>query len=274
MRWLHITAGFILTLCTFSPSFAQRKTTSKKPVAKKTAVRRTPAKRIVKDIPGTRVLITTDSGAMIVRLYDSTPLHRDNFIAKVNEGFYDSLLFHRVINRFMIQGGDPLSKNAQPGQMLGMGSAPGEQIPAEFRQTLFHKKGVLAAARDNNPQMASSNCQFYIVQGKPYSDSELNLVQVRTGRIFTPQERETYKTLGGTPSLDQKYTVYGEVEMGINVIDKIVSVPTTMPGDRPVGDIRMKMKVLSEEEYKEIEKSMAPPKPKVSPKKYVRKRTR
>jgi cyclophilin family peptidyl-prolyl cis-trans isomerase len=272
MRWLSFTAAFLLTFCIATTAFAQKKST-KKPVRKAITTRKVPAKSVIKDIPGTRVLITTDSGNMVIRLYDSTPLHRDNFVTKVNQGFYDSLLFHRVINGFMIQGGDPDSRNAQSGQMLGMGSAPGDRIPAEFRSTLFHKKGALAAARDNNPEMASSNCQFYLVQGKLYTDEQLNIMQVQTGRVFTPEERAAYKTLGGTPFLDQRYTVYGEVEAGLNIIDKIASVPTA-PGDRPLSDMHMKMRVLSEEEYKEIEKGMMPAKPKAPAKKYVRKRSR
>jgi cyclophilin family peptidyl-prolyl cis-trans isomerase len=193
----------------------------------------------------TRVLITTDSGTMVVALYDSTPLHRDNFVSKVTEGFYDSLLFHRVINGFMIQGGDPASKNAAPGQPLGGGSAPGEQIPAEFRTTLYHKKGVLAAARTQNPEKASSNCQFYIVQGRKYMPTELG--------NMSDAKKKSYSTIGGTPMLDGEYTVYGEVVMGLDVIDKIASVPTArspqMLRDRPVGDIRMYMKILSPEDY-------------------------
>ncbi|MES2777064.1 MAG: peptidylprolyl isomerase [Bacteroidota bacterium] len=217
---------------------------TKKPI-KKPVVKSAPAKPVApKKIPGTRVLVMTDSGNMVIRLYDSTPLHRDNFIAKVNEGFYDSLMFHRVIRGFMIQGGDPNSKNAKPGEMLGMGSAPGDRIPAEFRPYLFHKKGVLAAARDGNPEKASSNCQFYIVQGKKYTDPEL-------GMYGMPADQKlVYKTLGGTPMLDQGYTVYGEVEIGLNVIDKIAGVPTSgPPTDRPNNDVRMKMKVLSDEEF-------------------------
>ena len=271
MRFFSLITVSVCLLCTVFTATAQRKTAPRKSVTKKNFVHKMPVKAVVKDIPGTRVLLTTDSGQMVIRLYDSTPLHRDNFITKVNEGFYDSLLFHRVINGFMLQGGDPISRNAPPGQMLGAGSAPGERIPAEFRPGLFHKKGVLAAARDQNPEMASSNCQFYIVQGKPMTDEQLNILQLQTGRIFTPEEREAYKTVGGTPFLDQKYTVYGEVEAGMNVIDKIASVPTA-PGDRPIGDIRMKMKVLSEEEYKEVEKGIMPSKPVV--KKIVRRRTR
>jgi cyclophilin family peptidyl-prolyl cis-trans isomerase len=198
---------------------------------------------VAKKIPGIRVKLTTDSGIIVIRLYDSTPLHRDNFVKLVNAGFYDSLLFHRVIRDFMIQGGDPLSKNAEQGQMLGMGGGDMERIPAEFRTTLFHKKGVLAAARDGNPERASSACQFYLVQGRKYSDDELNMMETQMGSKLSAAKRLAYKTIGGTPFLDMNYTVFGEVEKGLEVIDKIASVPTA-PGDRPLGDIRMKMEVV------------------------------
>lgn len=226
-----------------------------KKTVKKMAVKATPARpATLKKMAGTRVMIMTDSGNMVIRLYDSTPLHRDNFIAKVKEGFYDSLLFHRVMSGFMIQGGDPNSKHAQPGEMLGMGSAPGDRIPAEFRPTLFHKKGVLAAARDGNPEKASSNCQFYIVQGKKMTDQELDNMGMQTGNPMPAAQKLAYKTLGGTPFLDQNYTVYGEVEIGMNVIDKIASVPTA-PGDRPLTDVRMQIKVLSDEEFNTLWKT-------------------
>ena len=190
-----------------------------------------------------RVKITTDSGVMIVKLYDSTPLHRDNFVKLVQQGFYDSLMFHRVIPTFMIQGGDPVSKHAQPGQMLGNGGDDMQRIPAEFRQTLFHRKGVLAAARDNNPEKASSACQFYIVEGKTYSDAELDMMEQRTGRKYSAEQRLAYKTVGGTPFLDQNYTVFGEVISGMDVIGKISHVPQNQ-SNRPLGDIRMKMEVI------------------------------
>jgi cyclophilin family peptidyl-prolyl cis-trans isomerase len=190
-----------------------------------------------------KVKITTDSGVIIVKLYDSTPLHRDNFAKLVSEKFYDSLIFHRVINNFMIQGGDPQSKNAQPGQMLGSGGGEMARIPAEFNKTLIHKKGVLAAARDGNPEKASSACQFYLVQGNKLTDQQLDGVEMRTGVKYTPAQRLTYKTIGGTAFLDQDYTVFGEVIKGLNVIDKIASVPTA-PGDRPIGDVRMKMEII------------------------------
>ena len=208
----------------------------------------------VKTVPppkpkGRMVQLTTDFGVMVIRLYDSTPLHRDNFIKLVQQGFYDSLMFHRVINQFMIQGGDPNSKNAGPGEMLGAGSAPGDRIPAEFAPNLFHKKGVLAAARDMNPQKASSNCQFYIVQGKPYTDDELNGMecQQREQNIsfrFSDAQRNAYKTIGGTPFLDQNYTVFGEVIKGIEVLDKIAAVQCD-GNNRPLQDVRMKMKMLN-----------------------------
>ncbi len=224
----------------------------KKPVTKKAPVKKAAAKKpVVKKVanapklirvPGTRVKITTDSGVIVIRLYDKTPKHRDNFIKLANEHFFDSLLFHRVISEFMIQGGDPLSKNAPPGTMLGSGDV-GYTIPAEFDTSLFHKKGALAAARTNNPEKASSGCQFYIVQGKKYSDGDLNMIEMQTGIKFSPAKKNIYKTIGGTPFLDMNYTVFGEVESGLEVIDKIASVQKGM-GDRPVGDVRMYIEVI------------------------------
>lgn len=190
-----------------------------------------------------RVRISTDSGVMIVKLYDSTPLHRDNFIKLVQRGFYDSLLFHRVIPQFMIQGGDPDSKYAQPGVMLGNGGDTMPRIPAEFRDSLIHKKGVLAAARDGNPEKASSACQFYLVEGKVWTDQELDRLGPGRGRSFTPAEREIYKTIGGTPNLDGGYTVFGEVESGMEVISKISHLPRD-GNNRPIVDIRMKMEIV------------------------------
>ncbi len=193
--------------------------------------------------PGIRVKITTDSGVILVRLYDSTPLHRDNFVTLVKKRFYDSLLFHRVIQGFMIQGGDPQSKNAVAGAMLGNGGDDMERIPAEFRSTLFHKRGVLAAARDGNPQKASSACQFYLVQGRKMTDQELDKAEAATGRKYSITERMIYKNIGGTPWLDGGYTVFGEVEFGLDVIDKIAGVPKD-GNDRPIGDVHMKMEVV------------------------------
>ena len=169
------------------------------------------------------VLLETNFGDIVVRLSDSTPLHRDNFLKLVKVHYYDSVLFHRVIKNFMIQGGDPNSKQAIAGQTLGNGG-PSYKIPAEFRSTLFHKKGVIAAARDNNPEKASSGSQFYIVQGKIFTDAGLDSTEKFRlgGRKIPEYQREVYKTIGGTPHLDQNYTVFGEVVHGMDVVDKIV----------------------------------------------------
>lgn len=188
------------------------------------------------------VQITTDFGVMKVKLYNATPQHRDNFIKIVQAGFYDSLLFHRVIQGFMIQGGDPLSKNAPPGQMLGNGDI-GYTIPAEFVDSIFHKKGTLCAARTENPEKASSGCQFYIVQGQKYTPEQLTMMEMQRHLTLNDAQKNIYMTLGGTPMLDHLYTVFGEVIEGLDVIDKIAAVQTA-PGDRPVQDVRMYMKVV------------------------------
>jgi cyclophilin family peptidyl-prolyl cis-trans isomerase len=188
------------------------------------------------------VLIQTSMGDIVVRMSDSTPLHRDNFLKLVKVGFYDSVLFHRVIKDFMIQGGDPDSKTAPAGKPLGSGG-PGYRVPAEFRQTLFHKKGVIAAARDGNPEKASSGCQFYIVQGKTFTDTELDGIEAGRlqGRKIPAAQREVYKTIGGTPHLDQEYTVFGEVVKGLDVVDKIAAVATSKrpDRDRPLADVKI-----------------------------------
>ncbi len=235
-----------LTMFSLTLNAQVKKPAVKKAPAKKgsVAVKKTsaPAVKTVAKIPGTRVKITTDSGVMIIRLYDKTPLHRDNFIKLVKEHFFDSLLFHRIIQGFMIQGGDPDSKYAQPGQQLGSGDV-GYTIPAELDSSLIHKKGARAAARTSNPAKASSGCQFYIVQGKTWSDQELSMFEMQKGSKYTPAQRALYKTVGGTAQLDMNYTVFGEVESGLNVIDKIASVPKH-PGDRPVGDVHMYMELI------------------------------
>jgi peptidyl-prolyl cis-trans isomerase B (cyclophilin B) len=193
------------------------------------------------------VLIVTSLGDMVVKLYNETPLHRDNFATKVKAGFYDSLLFHRVINNFMIQGGDPTSKHAKTGDELGEESAPGENIPAEFRtdQNVYHKRGVLAAARDDNPEKSSSNCQFYIVQRKVWRPSQLDSAIVKRNLVLNETQKKIYTTLGGTPHLDGGYTVYGELELGFDVLDKIATTKTNK-ANRPESDVRMKMFLLNE----------------------------
>lgn len=184
--------------------------------------------------------ISTDFGTMKVMLYNSTPKHRDNFIKLAKEGFYDGLLFHRVINGFMIQGGDPDSRNASPGQQLGMGG-PGYLIDAEIGSP--HLRGTLAAAQAPNPQKRSSGSQFYLVQGQPMTDEALDEMERRKNIVYSPAQRQLYKEIGGTPFLDNDYTVFGEIVEGLEVIDKIANVPTG-DGDRPVEDVKMTIKIL------------------------------
>lgn len=181
------------------------------------------------------VLISTSLGDMKVKLYDATPKHRDNFLKLAQENFYDSLLFHRVIPNFMIQGGDPLSKNAAPGVPLGSGDI-GYTIPAEFVDSLFHKKGAICAARTENPEKASSGCQFYIVQGQVLTNEQVTMMEQQRGIILSEKQKQLYTTVGGSPWLDKGYTVFGEVIEGLDVIDKIAAVKTA-PGDRPLQDV-------------------------------------
>lgn len=196
------------------------------------------------------VEITTSFGVMVAKLYNQTPLHRDNFIKLIKQGFYDSLLFHRVIKEFMIQGGDPTSKYAADTSNVGGGSVPGEKISAEIMPSIYHKKGALAAARDGNPAKASSNCQFYIVQGKKSDSAQLQGVYDKRVKVANPAfqfssiQKEVYGRIGGTPQLDQSYTVFGEVVSGLDIIDKIAAV-ATKPGDRPVENVRMKIRLLN-----------------------------
>lgn len=200
-----------------------------------------------------KVRIETSQGVIVVKLFNETPMHRDNFVKLVKERFYDGVLFHRVIADFMIQGGDPDSKTAKPNASLGNGDV-GYTIPAEFKTpAIYHKKGALAAAREGdgvNPQKASSGCQFYIVEGKTFTDAELSTMEA--GKIaryginslndstfrFSAEARAVYRTRGGTPHLDGNYTVFGEVTEGIDVVEKISKVKTNA-SDRPVEDVRV-----------------------------------
>lgn len=184
-----------------------------------------------------KVIMETNRGTIELELFDETPKHRDNFVKLAEEGFYDGLLFHRVIKDFMIQGGDPESKNAPAGKMLGNGSL-GYRVDAEFNKDLIHKKGALAAARDNNPEKASSSCQFYIVVGKQYDDKSLDQMEKQAGITYTAEQRAIYKTEGGTPFLDNNYTVFGQVTKGIEVVEDIIVQPTHQ-GDRPKEDMRI-----------------------------------
>ena len=243
-----------------------------------------------------KVQIETDFGIIKIRLYDETPLHRDNFIKLVNDGVYTDLLFHRVIQGFMIQGGDPVSKNAEPGKRLGEGDL-GYTIPAEFNPKFFHHRGVLAAAREGdqaNPEKRSSASQFYILQGKVFRSGELDtlLVNLTEGRkvklfqdkvkkvkdelnklnsegkqneltarlnqikaevsaedaalppfTFSEEQRTAYTTVGGYPSLDNNYTIFGEVIEGLEVLDKIAAQATDQ-FNRPLQDIRFRITML------------------------------
>ncbi len=185
-----------------------------------------------------KILISTEYGDMTAILYNETPQHRDNFVKITKEGWYDDSPFHRIIKQFMIQGGMNADGRRDPGYT----------VPAEFVPEYCHKKGALAAARmaDNvNPQKASSGSQFYIVEGKPVSDTDLNNLETRSGVTYSDEQREVYKTVGGTPFLDQNYTVYGEVIEGLEVIDKLAAVETA-PGDKPVKDVTMKITILEE----------------------------
>jgi cyclophilin family peptidyl-prolyl cis-trans isomerase len=190
---------------------------------------------------GKDIEMVTDRGTMILRLSDSTPLHRDSFIRLVKSGFYNGITFHRVIQGFMIQAGDPRTKKTKDSSFRSS-----NRIPAEIRQELFHKKGVLAAAREgdaSNPKRASSYSQFYLVQGRIFTDFSLDSTETYrlNGRKLPAAHREVYKTLGGAPHLDQNYTIFGEVVSGIEVIDIIAAVKTTGKegGDRPLQDIRI-----------------------------------
>ncbi len=188
------------------------------------------------------VELITDKGTIFLRLSDSTPLHRDNFLRLVKTGYYDGILFHRVIQHFMIQAGDPSSKTTSQTLALGNGS-PGYTIPAEIRKSLYHKKGALAAARtgDNvNPEKASSGSQFYIVQGKMFTDAGLDSVETfrLNGKKLPGTHREVYKKMGGTPHLDQNYTVFGEVIKGLEVVDSIAAVKKDNR-DRPIENVKI-----------------------------------
>ncbi len=187
------------------------------------------------------VLISTDLGDMTVVLYNETPEHRDNFLRLAKEGFYNDLLFHRVIDGFMIQAGDPHSRGAASGERLGSGG-PGYTVVAEIQDGLFHQKGALSAARQGdqvNPEKRSSGSQFYVVQGRRWSEQELDMMAQNRGIEFSAEQIEKYTTVGGTPHLDNEYTVFGQVIAGLDVIDKIAAVRTG-PGDRPVEDVAIK----------------------------------
>ena len=208
------------------------------------------------------VLLETTEGNIRIELYNKTPLHRDNFMKLVKMQVYDSLLFHRVIKDFMIQGGDLNSKHAQPGQRLGSGDLD-YTIEPEFRlPQIFHRRGVVAAAREPdevNPEQRSGACQFYIVWGRVFNDVNIGRVQERLdtmthGKVqLTPEMVEVYKTVGGAPHLDGQYTVFGEVTEGLAVVDKIQQAATDR-FNRPYNDIRIIKATITKDPFKPAEK--------------------
>ncbi len=191
-----------------------------------------------------KVQVQTEYGNMTIELFNTTPQHRDNFVKLVKEGFYDDLLFHRVMQSFMIQGGDPQSKGAAPGARLGTGG-PGYTIPAEIQH--YHYKGRLSAARQPdsvNPEMASSGSQFYIVQGSPVSSNRLDAMASSKGLSYSEEAKNIYTSVGGRPDLDAAYTVFGQVTEGLDVIDKIAAVQVDQY-NRPFQDVKMKIVLLN-----------------------------
>ncbi len=188
-----------------------------------------------------KVVFETSLGNMVFTLYDETPFHCENFTKLVNEGYYNNQLFHRVIKNFMIQAGDPDSKNAQPAQVLGRGG-PSYTIPAEFVPSYYHKCGALAAARQPdqvNPKKESSGSQFYIVQGRVFSEAELNAMSQQGMHIpFSKEQIEAYSTIGGSPHLDYEYTVFGELTQGFDVLENIAITPVDR-NNRPLTDVRI-----------------------------------
>lgn len=204
------------------------------------AVAQKPVNHKVTPAKGATVEMTTTEGKIVLLLYDATPLHRDNFLKLVKNGTYEGLLFHRVIKNFMIQGGDPTSRDAKPGKPLGDGTL-GYTVPAEIKPGLFHKRGALCAARqgDNvNPKRESSASQFYIVQGQVWDNATLDMMEQRFGKKISPEQRKLYTTVGGTPHLDGEYTVFGEVVDGMDVVDRIAAAECDRM-DRPVKDVRI-----------------------------------
>jgi len=204
------------------------------------------------------VEVKTPKGNMYVRLYDETPQHRDNFLKLAGEGFYNGTTFHRIIKSFMIQGGDPYSKNPAMADMAGTGG-PGYNVPAEINPTLFHKKGALAAARQGdaiNPEKKSSGSQFYIVHGNTYNANQIESLEKRIQYAkpnfsWSAEQKDAYAKLGGTPQLDGDYTVFGEVVKGFEVLDAIAKIPT-VPGDRPVESTHMEMTILDVENLESL----------------------
>lgn len=203
------------------------------------------------------VRIKTSYGNCIIRLYNETPKHRDNFVKLVKSGLLNQTLFHRIIQNFMIQGGDPDSKNALPGIELGNGGLK-YKIDAEFNNSLFHKRGVLAAARESddiNPKKQSSATQFYIVEGKRYTNEEMDKLETTRLKGFKIPEsqRAVYSSVGGTPQLDHNYTVFGEVVTGLDMVDLIAPLQKDAR-NRPLKDVPITIELLSKRQCKQLDK--------------------
>lgn len=235
-------AGLLIIIAVLFPT---RGLSQKNPIQDSVKVDDPPVVPIRKRDRKKDVEMITSRGTLVLRLSDSTPLHQSNFIRLVKSHYLEGMLFHRVIKGFMIQSGDPNSKSALAGQALGNGGAS-YTVPAEILPGYFHYKGVLAAARtgDNvNPQRASSGSHFYIVQGKVFNDEGLDSIEVARlkGRKLPTEHRMIYKTMGGTPQLDQSYTIFGWLVSGVEVLDEIASVPTSKGSDkdRPLEDIKI-----------------------------------
>ena len=210
-------------------------------------VQETKTERNMDDL--TKVIFKTSMGNITIALYDNTPLHKENFLKLVKENYYDGVLFHRIIQGFMIQTGDPDSKGAPTGMQLGNGG-PDYTIPAEFRAENYHKRGAVAAARlgdQQNPTKASSGSQFYIVDGKPFTKDQLNQITMAYGTSFTDEQTKIYTTVGGAPFLDMQYTVFGEVVEGMDVVDKIAAQKKDR-FDRPFNDIKIISTTIVENE--------------------------
>ena len=192
------------------------------------------------------VKMETTMGDITVKLYDETPEHRNNFLSLIEDGFYEDVLFHRVINQFMIQAGDPMSRDAVPGEPLGSGG-PGYTIPAEIVSGIYHRRGALAAARQGdqmNPERESSGSQFYIVHGRVFSEEGLRQMAEERDLDLNEEQKEIYTTIGGTPHLDNAYTVFGQVLEGMEVVERIAAMETD-DRDRPLEDVSIvRMEVI------------------------------
>lgn len=245
MKKIHLMTAVCLclfcTACSSSKDSAGSKSVKPSEKSQEQADVQSQDQNVTRDMDKlTKVIFKTSEGDITIALYDNTPKHKENFLKLVGEGFYTDILFHRIIQGFMIQTGDPESKNAPSGKQLGSGG-PGYTIPAEFRPENYHKRGAVAAARmgdQMNPTKASSGSQFYIVDGKKFDENYLQQISYQMRIQFTDEQKEVYKTIGGAPFLDMQYTVFGEVTEGMDVVDKIAAKQKDA-NDRPLKDVKI-----------------------------------